>query len=133
MIYKEMCPAIGEGFLFRRPVTGAHLRPSNWDRANLAPLIKRLGLTKLGLHQFRHYYASLMVNSGQSLKYTSRQLGHSSITITLDTYSHLFKETGAEAMQQLDRLIPQKQPLQSNGDLMESAKPSEKTIEHGAS
>jgi hypothetical protein len=54
-----------------------------------------------GIDRLRHTYASLLINQGESIKFVSRQLGHASIQITADIYSHLFKETGMAAMRRL--------------------------------
>lgn len=54
-----------------------------------------------GLHALRHFYASWCINSpadgglGLTAKVVQERMGHSSIQITLDTYSHLFKRAGA--------------------------------------
>ncbi len=57
------------------------------------------------LHGLRHTYASLLINAGESPKYVSEQLGHASTQITLDLYSHLFRQTRAAAMQRLEATI----------------------------
>ncbi|MGJ7042105.1 integrase [Shinella sp. BE166] len=58
-----------------------------------------------GLHALRHFYASWCINTpadgglGLSAKVVQDRMGHSSIQVTLDTYSHLFKKAGTgEAM-----------------------------------
>lgn len=58
-----------------------------------------------GLHALRHFYASWCINTpadgglGLSSKLVQDRMGHSSIQVTLDTYSHLFKKAGTgEAM-----------------------------------
>lgn len=47
------------------------------------------GLPKLGIHGPRHSYATAGLESGTELKVMSARLGHSSIAITADTYSHV--------------------------------------------
>lgn len=53
-----------------------------------------------GLHALRHFYASWCINSpadgglGLSAKVVQERMGHSSIQVTLDTYSHLFEKAG---------------------------------------
>ena len=57
-----------------------------------------------GLHSLRHFYASWCINrqkdGGRGLppKNVQERLGHSSITITLDTYGHLFRGDDTEEM-----------------------------------
>jgi len=43
-------------------------------------------------HDLRHFFASLLIALGHDYLYVARQLGHSSPTVTLDVYSHLFEE-----------------------------------------
>jgi integrase len=45
------------------------------------------------LHDLRHYYASLLIRQGESVKVVQARLGHSSATETLDTYSHLWPDS----------------------------------------
>ena len=52
-------------------------------------VIKRAGLPSLRFHDLRHTHASLMLKQGVHPKIVSERLGHSSIGITLDTYSHV--------------------------------------------
>lgn len=40
------------------------------------------------MHDARHTYASLMLRRGVPIVYVSRQLGHSSIQVTVDLYGH---------------------------------------------
>ncbi len=49
------------------------------------------GLTGLRFHDLRHTYASLMAHQGESLYRVSRWMGHSTIAITADLYTHLFE------------------------------------------
>lgn len=45
-----------------------------------------------GLHVFRHYYASLLIHAGLSVKVVQRRLGHATSRETLDTYGHLWPD-----------------------------------------
>jgi integrase len=57
------------------------------------------------LHTARHTYASLMVAAGVGFKALQTYMGHSSITITLDRYSHLLPGAHAEDALRLDALL----------------------------
>jgi integrase len=63
------------------------------------------GLTGITFHVARHVCASLMIDSGIPLTLVSRFLGHSSITITHDTYSHLVKGSEERAARTLDEYL----------------------------
>jgi integrase len=45
------------------------------------------------LHSLRHYYASLLIRHGESVKVVQGRLGHASASETLDTYSHLWPDS----------------------------------------
>ncbi len=53
-----------------------------------APLLKRAEVRHIRIHDARHTYASLMLRRGVPIAYVSRQLGHSSISVTVDLYGH---------------------------------------------
>ncbi len=45
-----------------------------------------------GYHQLGHFYASLLIHHGESVKVVQDRLGHASATMTLDTYGHLWPD-----------------------------------------
>ena len=107
-VYQEIFPVLGEGFIFRT-AKGTPFDPDNWYKRRFWPLLEAAGLRKVGLHTLRHTYASLLINQGERIKYVSKQLGHASIQITADLYSHLFRETSLAAMQRLEQSIPDRE------------------------
>ena len=48
-------------------------------------------LKRIRIHDFRHSCASLLINQGSSIALVSKYLGHSNISITLNTYTHMYK------------------------------------------
>src|SRR5580765_327781 len=52
-------------------------------------LLEKAGVRQVRLHDLRHTYASLLIQQGESLAYVQKQLGHSSIQVTVDIYGHL--------------------------------------------
>jgi len=52
-------------------------------------LAARSGVEVIRLHDARHTHASLMLKVGTHPKIVQERLGHASIQITLDTYSHV--------------------------------------------
>ncbi len=52
--------------------------------------IEAANLHEIRLHDFRHSFASLMINSGANITVVSKYLGHSNISMTLNVYSHMF-------------------------------------------
>ncbi len=59
---------------------------------------KRADVPNIGFHGFRHTHASLLLNSGIPYKELQHRLGHSQLSMTMDTYSHLSKENAKKAV-----------------------------------
>jgi integrase len=55
------------------------------------------GATGLRLHDLRHFHASILLRANKHPKVVSERLGHASIGITLDVYSHSIPALQAEA------------------------------------
>ena len=82
---------------------GDPIRNSNFRRRVWTPALETAGVDKLTMHQMRHTAASIMAAEGWPLQAVKEQLGHSSILVTADTYSHLFDESRDELAARLDR------------------------------
>jgi integrase len=54
---------------------------------------RRAGLEGVTFRDLRHHYASLLIHGGESVKAVQARLGHSSASITLDVYSHLWPDS----------------------------------------
>lgn len=68
-------------------------------------IIKRdSSLKPIRIHDFRHSHASLLINQGEDYLIVKERLGHSSITTTIDTYSHLYPSKQKELADKLDCL-----------------------------
>ena len=75
------------GFVFTHP-NGTPLIPDQITQ-EFAAVIKRFGLPHLTFHGLRHAFATMALQAGINSKVVSEALGHSSVTITLDLYSHV--------------------------------------------
>jgi integrase len=69
-------------------------------------LVADSGLRRIRLHDLRHGQASLMLAAGVPMAVVSKRLGHSTIGITADTYSHLLEGVGRDAAERAAALIP---------------------------
>lgn len=58
--------------------------------------------TGTGMHALRHYYASLLIRYGESVKTVQARLGHASAAETLDTYSHLWPDSDDRTREAID-------------------------------
>lgn len=68
-------------------------------------LAKRIGLKSIRLHDARHTHASLMLKQGIHPKVVQERLGHSSIKVTLDTYSHVAPGIQQAAANKFDEIM----------------------------
>ncbi|MGW0626070.1 tyrosine-type recombinase/integrase [Streptomyces sp. NPDC002758] len=94
------------GLVFARE-DGNPLRPDDVTKLFVA-LVDAAGLRRVRLHDLRHGQASLMLAAGVELAIVSKRLGHSSISITSDTYSHLLGGVGRDAADRASALVPRR-------------------------
>lgn len=89
-----------------------HIWISNFRKNVWWPALDKAGVDRVTtIKDLRHTCASLMHAAGRSAKEVKEQLGHSTIAMTLDTYTHLFDEgrdeaaeaMGAQFMRSLDK------------------------------
>jgi len=86
---------------------GKPLRPNTITRA-WEVLAARCGLPVIRLHDARHTHASIMLKQGIHPKIVQERLGHSSIQITLDTYSHVAPGLQEAAAKHFDEMLNRK-------------------------
>lgn len=67
-------------------------------------ILLKTGLEHRKFHDLRHTYATRLFELGESAKTVQELLGHSSISMTLDIYTHVLKETKETAVKKLDEL-----------------------------
>ena len=58
-----------------------------------------------GLHELRHFYASLLIRHGESVKTVQRRLGHATAAETLDTYAHLWPDSDDRTREAIDSVL----------------------------
>jgi integrase len=80
---------------------GHPLRVSTF-RTSFSAAARAIGVPDLHPHQLRHTAASLAIASGADVKVVQQMLGHSSATMTLDTYGHLFEDRLDEVATAMD-------------------------------
>ena len=67
---------------------------------------KRAGLADaITFHDLRHFFASVLIASGCSIKQVQMALGHDSARITLDTYAHLIPGDEDKVRDAIDRVV----------------------------
>ena len=91
------------GLVFTRP-DGSPIHPdliTDWFRR----LARAAGLPPIRLHDVRHSYATAALAAGIPAKVVSERLGHATIAITLDVYSHVIPGMDAQAANAVASLI----------------------------
>jgi integrase len=83
---------------------GTPIEPGNLRRSWLA-IARSAGVPGLRIHDLRHAHASLMLGQGVHPKVVSERLGHASVNITLDRYSHLLPGLQEAAAAALDTIL----------------------------
>jgi integrase len=101
------------GLVFTRE-DGEPVRPDSVSQ-KFDRLLERLDLPRIRLHDLRHTSASIGLASGETLKEISERLGHSSLGITADTYTHVLPVVALESAKRRARLIP-RASMQSDQD-----------------
>jgi integrase len=65
---------------------------------------ERAGLRRIRIHDIRHGYATIRINAGHNIADVSKQLGHESIKITVDTYYRWIENAHSSQVAELDQL-----------------------------
>jgi len=95
-----------------RPVfcstTGGYLRKAGFYRGSFKPLLKRGGLPVIRPYDLRHTCATLLLLANESPKVVAERLGHSSVKLTLDIYSHVLPTMQKRAADIMGRILGQR-------------------------
>jgi integrase len=97
----------GEGLVFEKE-TGGYLDGNYTLKRVLYPALKRAGIPRVGergrkrdFHSFRHTFARIALEAGVPIDWVRAQLGHSSITLTVDVYGEWARASQKAQAQQL--------------------------------
>lgn len=92
--------------LFAR-ANGRPLDPG-YPTHRIRALTERAGVPPVRLHDLRHTHASMLLAANVHPKIVSERLGHGSVTLTMDTYSHVLPTLQEEVVQKLGALLPKR-------------------------
>jgi integrase len=95
------------GFVFTSMV-GTPLEPRNAYR-QFQKALERAQLPHARFHDLRHTCATLLLVQGVPARVVMETLGHSQISLTMNTYSHVLPDLQREAADQMDRLLTAEQ------------------------
>jgi integrase len=93
----------GEDLVFGRTASDPFSPPVTDTRAKRA--WEAAGLRSITLHECRHTFASLMIDSGANAKAIQEAMGHSKIQTTFDTYGHLIDGSRDEVRRRMDAYL----------------------------
>ena len=94
---------VDSGYVFTLE-NGEHLDPEDVTRY-FRQAVKKAMLPKIRLHDLRHTHATLALQAGVHPKVVSERLGHATVSITLDTYSHAIPAMQEEAAALIAELV----------------------------
>ena len=78
------------------------VNPGNLTSRHFKPILGRAGLPDIRFHDLRHTCATLLLGQGVHPKYVQTLLGHATIAMTLDLYSHWMPSMGRQAASAMD-------------------------------
>lgn len=84
---------------------GKYQSADNMIKRRFIPSLNRAGIDLIRFHDLRHTYASLLLANGAPMKYVQTQLGHASITMTMDLYTHLLPEINDKCVNLLNNIV----------------------------
>ena len=105
VLYLELGSVLSPDSLVFANADGGPIDPSVLSH-NFGRIVKKAGLN-VRFHDLRHSYATLMLAAGVHPKIVSEALGHSTVSITLDLYSHVLPGLQEAAAKQLDAVLPE--------------------------
>jgi len=93
----------GHDLVFTRP-DGEPVHPDSFTRW-FVQRARAAGLPVIRVHDLRHGWATLALEAGVHPKVVSEQLGHSTVAITLDLYSHVSPTMAADAVERVSGAV----------------------------
>src|SRR5207253_1129237 len=97
-------PAYKDHGLVLARADGRPLDPTQITRG-FTRLVRKAGLRAVTFHGLRHTHATLLLGANIHPKVVSERLGHATVGITLDTYSHVLPSMQEEAARKIDALL----------------------------
>jgi integrase len=102
----------GDGLVFERE-EGGYIDAAYMTKRVLYPALKRAGIPRVGergrkrdFHSFRHSFARISLEHGAEITWVQRQLGHSSVTLTVDVYGSWARSAEKAQAERLEAAFP---------------------------
>jgi integrase len=84
---------------------GTTMNAKNLTSRSFKPILEQAGLPNIRLHDLRHTCATLLLSRGVHPKLVQELLGHATISITLDTYSHVLPSMGDQTVTAMESVL----------------------------
>ena len=88
---------------------GTHLDPGYDALVQLKHLLEKAGLPEIRFHDLSHSAATLLLSMGIHPKVVQEILGHTEISMTMDTYSHVLPTMQRDAIDKLNQVFAQQE------------------------
>ena len=96
-------------------VIGGPMQRDHLVRRHFVPLLRRAGLPTVRFHDLRHTAATLLLGGGVHPKIAAEMLGHTTVAITLNRYSHVTETMQREAAQVMGAIVSPAGDLDDEG------------------
>jgi integrase len=84
---------------------GIPLRGDVLYKSHFLPALRHAGVPTITLYALRHTAATLLLEAGVPMKVVQERLGHSTMLLTADTYSHVSATLQERAVEELERYV----------------------------
>lgn len=99
--WHQIAPASEEGWMFPSVITGRPYHAGILLRRHLHPLAKKIGVSRLGWHTFRHTFRSWLDSVGTAVGVQQKMMRHADVTTTMNVYGKGMMDSKLEAHNKL--------------------------------
>lgn len=108
-VWKVECPHSCHRLVFPNWQGNVECRANIWGRCwqplqQAAKVVTPEGRGKYNIHTLRHFHASVLIQDGATPREVMEEMGHAGISITFDTYGHLFQEDDGQRKDRANRI-----------------------------
>lgn len=108
-VWKLECPHSTQRLVFPNWQGNVECRANIWGRCwqplqQAAEVVTTEGRGKYNFHSLRHFHASVLIQDGATPREVMDEMGHAGISITFDTYGHLFQEDDSQRKDRANRI-----------------------------
>lgn len=107
-VHVDTYPRTRDGRVFSS-ARGLVIRAPHFNAGPFARACEKAGLPHMRFHDLRHSAVSFWIASGASPKLVQVKAGHSSISVTFDTYGHLFEDADDKATASMEDLLARRE------------------------